>query len=150
MFLSIHLSIGVFWATICKTVRPMLSVRFLSVCPVSDVRALWPNGWTDQDETWQAGKPRPWPHCVRWGPSSPLKGHTPSQFSAHICCGHMAAWVKMPLGTEVGLGSGDIVLRKGTEQAPVFGPLCSGMVVLVHISNCRAHCSLHWLFTLRK
>jgi len=43
----------------------------LSVCPVCNIRALWPNCWTDQDETWQAGKPRPWPHCVRWGPSSP-------------------------------------------------------------------------------
>ena len=32
-----------FWATVCKTVRPMLSVRcpVLSVCPVCDVRALW-------------------------------------------------------------------------------------------------------------
>jgi len=43
------------------------------VCPVlslCDVRALWPNGWTDQDETWHAGRPRPWPHCIRWGPSS--------------------------------------------------------------------------------
>jgi len=27
------------------------------VCPVCDVRALWPNGWTDQDETWHAGRP---------------------------------------------------------------------------------------------
>jgi len=27
----------------------MLSVRCLSVC---DVRALWPNGWTDEDETY--------------------------------------------------------------------------------------------------
>jgi len=50
-----------FWATVCKTVRPMLSVRCLSVCV--DVRALWPNGWMDQDETWHAGRPRPWPHC---------------------------------------------------------------------------------------
>jgi len=36
-------------------------------------------------------------------PPSP-KGHSPPQFSAHICCGQMAAWIKMPLGTEVGLG----------------------------------------------
>ena len=43
---------------------------FLSVLSVCDVRALWPNGWTDQDETCHAGRPRPWPHCVRWGPSS--------------------------------------------------------------------------------
>jgi len=25
----------------------------------------------DQYETWHAGRPRPWPHCVRWGHSSP-------------------------------------------------------------------------------
>jgi len=67
-----------FWATVCKTVRPMRSDRCLS-CPVClDVRALWPNGWTDQYETRQAGRPRPWPHCIRWGPSSSSpKGHSP-------------------------------------------------------------------------
>jgi len=47
-----------------------VSVRCLSVC---DVRALCPNDWTDQDETWHAGRPRPWPHCVRWKPSSPSR-----------------------------------------------------------------------------
>ena len=36
------------WATDCKTVCPMLSVRCLSVC---DVGILWPNGWMDRDET---------------------------------------------------------------------------------------------------
>jgi len=47
----------------------------LSVC---DVRALWPNGWMDQDETLHAGRPRPWPHCMSWGPSSPSpKGAQP-------------------------------------------------------------------------
>jgi len=44
-------------------------------CPVclslSNVVVLWPNGLTDQDETWHAGRPRPCPHCVRRGPSSP-------------------------------------------------------------------------------
>ena len=67
------------------------SVVCLSVpsCPaclfVCDVRALSPNGWTDQDETWHAGRPRPWPHCVRWGPSSPSpKGHRPDSFRS-IC-----------------------------------------------------------------
>ena len=45
----------------------------LSVLSVTLV--LWPNGWTEQDETWHAGRPQPWPHCVRWGLSSPpLKG----------------------------------------------------------------------------
>jgi len=66
----------------------MLSDRCLSVCPVClsvcDVRALWPNGWTDQDETWRAGRPRPWSHCVRWDHGDPAvpappppKGHSP-------------------------------------------------------------------------
>ena len=27
----------------------------------------------DPDATWYEGRPRPQPHCVRWGPSSPLK-----------------------------------------------------------------------------
>ena len=44
-------------------------------------RLLWPNGWMDQDATWYDGRPRPRPHCVTWGPSSPLpKGAQPSIF----------------------------------------------------------------------
>ena len=39
------------WATVCKTVRPMLSDRCLSCLPVCDVGVLWPNCWVDQDET---------------------------------------------------------------------------------------------------
>jgi len=57
----------------------------------------------DQYETRHAGWAQPWPHCVRWGTSSPApKGHSSSQYSAHICCGQMAAWIKMPFGMEVG------------------------------------------------
>ena len=113
----------------------MLSDRCLSLCPVlslCDVDVLWPNGWMDQDETWHAGSPRPWPHCVRWGPSSPSpKGAQPlPQFSAHICCGQMAGWIEMPLGMEVGLSPGDFVLDgeppprspKRGWRPPVFGP----------------------------
>jgi len=33
------------------------------------------------------------------------------QSSAHICCGQMAAWIKMSLGMELGLGSGEFVLN---------------------------------------
>jgi len=40
-----------FWATICKTVGPMLSDRCLCLSPVCDVGVLWTNGWMDQDET---------------------------------------------------------------------------------------------------
>jgi len=108
-----------------------LSVVCLSVLSACNVGALWSNGWMDQDETWHAGSPRPWPHCVRWGPtSSPPNGHSP-QFSAHICCGQMAAWIKMPLGMEVGLSPGDFVLdgdpvpppqKGGRAPLQIFGP----------------------------
>jgi len=37
------------------------------------------------------------------------KGHSPA-FSAHICCGQMAARIKMSLGMELGSGPGDFVL----------------------------------------
>ena len=67
-----------FSATVCNTVRPRLSDHRLSVRPVCDVGLLWPNGWMDQDETWHAGRPRPWPHYVRRGPSSlSPKGNSP-------------------------------------------------------------------------
>jgi len=100
----------------------MLSVCCLSRLSVCDVGLLWPNGWTDQDETWHAGKPRPWPHCVRWGPSSPSpKGAHPTQFSAHICCGQMAAWINMSLGKELGLGPGYFVLDRDPAPLPKRG-----------------------------
>jgi len=48
---------------------------------------LWPNGWVEQDATWYEGRP----HCVRWGPSSPLKKwHNHPQFSVHVSCGETA------------------------------------------------------------
>jgi len=103
-------------------VKRLLSVRCLSMCPsVCNVGVLWPNGLTDQDETWLAGRPRPWPYCVRWGPTSlsPKWAQSP-QFSAHICCGQMAAWIKMPLGIELGLGPGDFVLDGDPAPLPKF------------------------------
>ena len=58
------------------------AIRPLSVCPVCNVGVLWPNGWMDQDETWRACRPRPWPHCVGQRPSSPSsKGHNPLPIS---------------------------------------------------------------------
>ena len=99
----------------------MLSLSYLSVCPVCDVGVLWPTDWMDQDETWHAGRSRPWPHCVRWGPSSPSPHGAQPQFSAHICCGQVAGWIKMPLGMEVGLGSGDFVLNEDPAPPPQKG-----------------------------
>jgi len=93
----------------------------LAVLSVCNVGVLWPNGWMDQDETWHAGRPRPWPYCVRWGPSCPSPKWAEPQFSAHSCCGQMAGWFKTPLGTEVGLGPGDFVLDGDTAPLPKKG-----------------------------
>ena len=42
---------------------------------------------------------------------APEKGYThPTQFLAHVYCGQTAGWIKMPLGAEVNLGPGDVVL----------------------------------------
>jgi len=88
------------------------SVVYLSVCTVCNVGVLWPDGWMDQDETRHAGSHRLWPQCIRWGPSclSPKGAESSPQFSTHICCGQMDAWIRMPLGMEVGLGPGDFML----------------------------------------
>ena len=58
---------------------------------------------------------------------APSKVQSP-QFSAHICCGQTAGWIKMALGMGVGLGPDHIVLdgdpaplpKKGAEPLPNF------------------------------
>jgi len=75
----------------------------------------------DQDETW------PQPHCVRWDPASKGGGTQQPPTVQPVCCGQMAGWMRMPLGTEVSLGPGHIVLDdespKRAQQPPIFG-LC--------------------------
>jgi len=99
-----------FWATVCKTVRPMLSARCLSVCPVCNVGVLWPNGWMDQDKTWHGSRPRPRPHCVRWGHSSRQRGTASPIFGPYLLWPN--GWMHQDTTwyTEVGLGPGDIML----------------------------------------
>ena len=59
----------------------------------------------------------------------PQKGGGAPQFSAHVYCGQMAGWTNMPLGTEVDLGTGHIVLdvvpsvRESGTAAPLFSPM---------------------------
>jgi len=64
------------------------------------------------------------------GTQLPPKGHSSPHFSANVYCGQTAGCIRMPLGKEVGLGPGDIVLdgdpaphsRKGEQQpALLFG-----------------------------
>ena len=74
-------------------------------------------------------------HIVLGGDPAPPppKGHSP-QFSAHIRCSQMAAWIKMPLCMELGLGPGDFVLdgdpapppQKGGVAPQIFGPCYCG------------------------
>jgi len=40
------------------------------VPPIFGPCLLWPNGWVDQDDTWQVG-PQSRPHCARWEPAPP-------------------------------------------------------------------------------
>ena len=69
-------------------------------------------------------------------PATPRKKGTPSptQFLDHVFCGQMAGWMKTPLGTEVDLGPGHIVLNRvpapatGAQQPPLF----SAHVYCVH------------------
>jgi len=87
---------------------------------------LWPNGWMDHDATWYEGYPQAEQHCVICGPSSNPKGHS-CPFSARVCCGQTAGWIKMPLGMKVGLGQGHSVLhgdpaprKRVTSSTPHF------------------------------
>jgi len=76
----------------------------------------------DQDAIWYGGRPQTKRHCVKWGPSSslPKRGRS-SQFSAHVYCGQMAGWIKMPFSTEVGLRPSEIVLDADPAPLPKRG-----------------------------
>ena len=84
---ALHKTATVFLATVCKTVCTMLSEHCLlcrSVCPVSNVGVLVAKQFDGH-------------------PAAPPQRGTATQFLAHVCCGQMAGWIKMPLGKEVGL-----------------------------------------------
>ena len=118
----------------------------LPVCPVCDVGVLWPNDWTDQDETWHAGRPQPRPHCVRWGYScSHRNGHSSPPHSKFMgsgfACVLFAASVRpynawsmsvvakrldgsrcsLEIGMVVGLGPGHTVLDGDPAPLPQMG-----------------------------
>ena len=62
-------------------------------------------------------------------PLSPKRVWSPPIFSAHVYCGQPAGWIKMTLGMEVGLSSGNFVLdgdpapspKRGGALSPIFG-----------------------------
>ena len=60
---------------------------------------------------------------VRWGPSSPSQKQTEPPFSAYVCCGQTAGWIKMTIGMVVGLivldfGASSLSRKKGTVVPP--------------------------------
>ena len=57
------------------------------------------------------------------------KAQTPTQSSAHVCCGQTAGWMKTPLGTEIDFRADHIVLdgftallERGTVPLPPLSP----------------------------
>ena len=55
------------------------------------------------------------------------KEHSP-QFSAHVCCGQTAGWIKIPLGTEVDVGTCDIILDGDPASRKRHSPKISAHV----------------------
>ena len=98
-----------FWATVCKTVRPMLSNCCLSCLSVTLVYCGQTVGRIKMKLGMQLSLGPD--HIVLDAEPAPPppKGNSP-QFSVLSCCGQLAAWIKMPLGMEVGLGPDDFVL----------------------------------------
>ena len=127
------LPFSLFLGTVCKTVRPMLSDRCLSVCleahPIFGPRLLWLNGCMDQDATWYGGRPRP---TRMWIQLPPEKRAHPTPHPIFGPCllwpnGWMdedAAWY----GSIRYLSPGHIVPdgvpapTKGAQQPRLFGP----------------------------
>jgi len=73
---------------------------------------------------------------------TPPKRCTHPQFWVHVYCGQTAVWMKTPLGMEVDLGPGYIVLdedpaalRKGHSCPPSFRPM-SIVATVAHLSYC--------------
>jgi len=97
-------------------------------------------------------------------PAALTKGSTtaPTQFLAHVHYGHTAGWMKTPLGTEVVLGPGHIVLdrdlaapTKGHNSPPLFVPCllwppspisASGLLFIFMAALC-SRCG-HYIFAL--
>jgi len=66
----------------------------------------------------------------------------PTHFLAYVYCGQTAVWMKTPLGTEVELGPGHVVLdenpappAKGAQQPASFRPM-SIVATVAHLSYC--------------
>ena len=90
--------------------------------PIFGLCLLWPNGWMDQDATWYGGRPRRRRHCVRWGPISlPERACTAPNFRSMSIVAKRLQCIRIPLGTEVDLSLGDIVVDGKPAPPPLKG-----------------------------
>jgi len=136
---------NVFWATVCKTSRRMLSDRCLSC-----LSCLW--RWCIvikqlDGSRWHlyGGRPGLRPHCARWGPSSPSpeKGSQPPNFRPRSIVAKRLHWIKVPLGVmQVSLGPGHTVLHADPAPPTWAQPQFSAHVycgqTVAHLSYCWA------------
>jgi len=92
------------------------------------------------------GRPCPRPHCVRWGLNYPPNGHSLPNFQPMSIVAKRldGSRCHLVVGTEVGLGPGDIVLDgypappKGAQQPPHFSAHVYCGQTVTHLSNCWA------------
>ena len=80
-----------------------------SRCHLSIVAMSIVAAWI-QDAIWYGGRHPPYHTVLDGDPASLSKRGRSPQFSANVYFGQSAAWIKMLLGMEVGLGPGHIVL----------------------------------------
>jgi len=100
---------------------PVPSPKKAYSSPQFSAHALWSNSFINQDDTWYRGRPRPRRHRTRWGSSSPPQTKGIAPHFRPMYCGQTAGWIKMSVGTEVGLGPGDIVLDSKPALPPRKG-----------------------------
>jgi len=67
----------------------------------------------------------------------PLTKKRRNHFLAHVCCGQMAAWIKMSLGIEADLGPSNFVLDGNPAPLPQKGvgapPQLSAMPIVAKL-----------------
>ena len=119
------------WATVCKTVRPMLSNRCLSVLSVTLVYCGQTVGWIKMKLGTEVGLGPS--HIVLDGDPAPLpkRSTAPPIFSP--CLLWPNGWIKMPLGMEVGPRPTRHCVRcpqkGGTAPPPIFAHVYCGQTV---------------------
>jgi len=113
--MSILYSILIFWATVYNTVRSMLSDRCLSCLSCLFVTFVYYG---------QRFEPRPRPHCVRWGPSSPHGGSWVVSFMRFPAYFYFRFWPRRWL-----IASFIAIFAISCTRYSVCRPLCSRLTL---------------------